>query len=344
MNKRLLIFLLALLVCTNISAQNSRSPIVFDALNCDFGDVGQDASPVVKAFTFRNRSSKTVELDSVVPSCSCVKVDVSAWTLKPGEGGIITASFDPAGMDGEVLKHVTVYVGSEAITLELKANVVLSAEDIAKRYPLSIVSGLKASATEFSFGNVSPGAKYLRTISLLNASDKEVKLSAVLSKPSSRFQLFCPESLGAGERADIQLLLAIPEESKEYGTVRNSIVLKVDGRTCSPDFAVEAHCVERGSRTAQKKPRISVPDYVSLRKHLFGDALSGTLRIENAGNADLVFRKVELEGPVSCELKDGTILAAGETVKLPVTGSRTGAAIILYTNDPLKPYLRVEIQ
>lgn len=72
----------------------------------DFGDI-EKGKPVTYSFTFTNTTKETVLLTNVKPSCGCTAANYTKTPIKPGEKGIVEATFD-ANSPGNFQKTITV--------------------------------------------------------------------------------------------------------------------------------------------------------------------------------------------------------------------------------------------
>ena len=78
------------------------------------------------------------------------------------------------------------------------------------------------------------------------------------------------------------------------------------------------------------------PSVAPLEKSWFSRTYSGTVLLENAGDAPLEIRKVISDAVLG--LSDGTILAPGEKIRVKASSAQTQFRAELFTNDPKRPY------
>src|SRR5690606_25856741 len=87
----------------------ARSPqLSLASTSLDFGMIRRNIT-TEKEVTFTNTGKQPLELRAIQPNCSCVSASASPTTLKPGESGTITISFNPADRKGTQNKAVTFY-------------------------------------------------------------------------------------------------------------------------------------------------------------------------------------------------------------------------------------------
>ena len=77
----------------------------------EFGTIEQ-GKPVSYEFTFTNTTSKDVTLTNVKASCGCTATNYTKTAIKPGERGIVTATYNAAA-GGAFHKTVTVMTSEE---------------------------------------------------------------------------------------------------------------------------------------------------------------------------------------------------------------------------------------
>jgi hypothetical protein len=92
----------------------------------NFGDIEQ-SKPVSFDFTFTNTTKEVILLTNVKPSCGCTAANYTKTPIKPGEKGVVTATFD-ANTPNSFMKTVTVTTNSTDVTpkiLTIKGNVLV---------------------------------------------------------------------------------------------------------------------------------------------------------------------------------------------------------------------------
>jgi hypothetical protein len=108
-----------------------QSAIKWDQEMHDFGDI-EKGKPVTYAFTFTNTTKETVLITNVRPACGCTAADYTKTPIKPGEKGMVAATFNAAtgGMFQKSVTITTTENGVEAIkTVSFKGKVIEPAAD-----------------------------------------------------------------------------------------------------------------------------------------------------------------------------------------------------------------------
>ncbi|MCL9769533.1 DUF1573 domain-containing protein [Flavobacterium sp. HXWNR69] len=106
-------------------ATPKQSTIKWDQEIHDFGDI-EKGKPVTYEFSFTNNTKETVLITNVRPACGCTAANYTKTPIKPGEKGMVAATFNAAspGMFQKSVTITTTENGSEAVkTLSFKGKV-----------------------------------------------------------------------------------------------------------------------------------------------------------------------------------------------------------------------------
>ena len=91
----------------------------------DFGDI-EKGKPVTYEFSFTNTTKETILITNVRPACGCTAANYTKTPVKPGEKGMVAATFNAANV-GPFQKSVTITTtenGVEAVkTVSFKGKV-----------------------------------------------------------------------------------------------------------------------------------------------------------------------------------------------------------------------------
>ena len=129
---RLLIAATIALLCTTAAFARTKAGqkagVEFSEMVYDFGNVSEDAAPIVHEFTYTNTGDGPVAVLWAKASCGCTSPAYDRKPLKPGAKGTIKVKFIPIGQRGEVDKNVRVRFKnsagrSEEVTLRLVGTV-----------------------------------------------------------------------------------------------------------------------------------------------------------------------------------------------------------------------------
>lgn len=107
----------------------SASDLTWMDMAHNFGDVEQ-GRPVSHDFQFQNTSKNQILITNVKASCGCVATNYTKTPIKPGERGVVVATFNSRN-PGVFVKTVTVTASgiAENMVLTIKGNVKSSGPD-----------------------------------------------------------------------------------------------------------------------------------------------------------------------------------------------------------------------
>lgn len=83
----------------------------------DFGTLEQ-GKPATYEFTFTNTTKETVMITAVRPSCGCTAANYTKTPVKPGEKGMVAATYN-SGAAGVFTKSITVTTSDSSIPKSL---------------------------------------------------------------------------------------------------------------------------------------------------------------------------------------------------------------------------------
>jgi len=103
-------------------SQNSKPSLAFDAVEIVRKDIPYDAKELF-VFTFKNKTKKSVVVQSVQTSCGCTTADKPANPIGKKQKGQISVSYDTKRV-GEFVKSITVTTDvGEPVVLTIRGNV-----------------------------------------------------------------------------------------------------------------------------------------------------------------------------------------------------------------------------
>lgn len=94
-----------------VQAPQTPSQLKWEKETHEFGTIEQ-GKPVSYEFTFTNTTNKDITLTNVKASCGCTATNYTKTAVKPGEKGIVTATYNAAA-GGAFHKTVTVMTSEE---------------------------------------------------------------------------------------------------------------------------------------------------------------------------------------------------------------------------------------
>lgn len=93
---------------TTVSEMSRAPEFTLSGRTIDFGNIRPNTT-VVREVAFTNTGKKNLELRAIQPNCTCITATANKTTLKPGESGTISISFNPANRIGTQNKAVSFY-------------------------------------------------------------------------------------------------------------------------------------------------------------------------------------------------------------------------------------------
>ena len=84
----------------------SRS--IYESSEYDFGNISADNGPVTHTFECVNSGNSPLIILDVTSSCECTTAQFTTSPIAPGEKGLISVIYDPAGHSGAFNKMVVV--------------------------------------------------------------------------------------------------------------------------------------------------------------------------------------------------------------------------------------------
>lgn len=112
-----------------ISDQRSKTSVVFETYDYDFGDIQQDTENE-KIFTFTNTGQEPLVITNAKGSCGCTVPEYPKYPIEPGESGEIKVVYSPGKQQYKQTKSVTITANTDPETTVLKiyANVIPTGE------------------------------------------------------------------------------------------------------------------------------------------------------------------------------------------------------------------------
>lgn len=108
------------------------SELKWDSDIHDFGSLEQ-GKPATYEFTFTNTTKETVMIKTVKPTCGCTAANYTKTAIKPGEKGMVAATYN-AQSQGAFTKSITVITSDsempKALTIKGKVEAAPALEEV----------------------------------------------------------------------------------------------------------------------------------------------------------------------------------------------------------------------
>lgn len=130
------LFISAISFAQNVETKTTQaqtpSTLKWDNETHDFGTL-EKGKPATHEFTFTNTTKQTVLITNVRPSCGCTAANYTKTPIKPGEKGMVAATYNAAS-PGAFTKSITVTTSDSEMpkSLTIRGKVEAPAEAPAK--------------------------------------------------------------------------------------------------------------------------------------------------------------------------------------------------------------------
>jgi hypothetical protein len=115
-----------------VVAKQNPSELKWESETHDFGTLSQ-GKPATYEFTFTNTTKETILITTVRPSCGCTAANYTKTPIKPGEKGMVAATYNAASA-GAFTKSITVSTSDsdlpKSLTIKGKVDAAPAVEEI----------------------------------------------------------------------------------------------------------------------------------------------------------------------------------------------------------------------
>jgi len=336
------------LLPTFTSAQIDPKLIQFNSEIYDFGTIQFGKQKVNATFIFTNNSDIDFTIRDVRASCGCTVPSWPQKPIKPGMTGVITATFDPSNLAGEVDKSIEIYANYTKIMSKLlyirgtisKPDV----SDVNKRYPGQF-GYITQSRNTLGFGNITDQSKVSATVLFANEYNLPLKFTGIEQSPDYIDISFSNMEIEPGDTIAVTFTLDGSKVNK-LGLINTDIVLNSNDRFFKRKGVKLAFNITKDFTQLSRKERKQAPRLeLSQKQFDFGTMKEGakktlSFKVTNNGKSNLDFLKVSTTcGCAALHLENGP-LAPGESRMAEITfdsifiTGTTQKVITVYTNDP----------
>jgi hypothetical protein len=329
-------------------AQIDPKLIQFNSEIYDFGTINFGKQKVNATFIFTNNSDIDFTIRDVRASCGCT---VPSWPqnpIKPGMTGVITATFDPSNLAGEVDKSIEIFGNFSKIMSKLLyiRGTILEPKttDVNQRYPGQF-GYITQSRNTLGFGNVTDQTEVSATVLFANEYNLPLKFTGIDKSPDYIDISFSNMEIQPGDTIAVTMTLK-GAQVKKLGLINTEVVLNTNDRFFKQKGIRVAFNITKDFSSLSKKERKQAPKLqLSQKQFDFGTLKEGakktiSFKVTNNGKTPLEFLKVSTTcGCAALHLDNGP-LAPGESRMAEISFDSifiTGATqkeITLFTNDP----------
>ena len=350
--KRILPALLALLPLMVFS----QAQVSWLETEHDFGVIFEKDGKVSCAMRFVNEGDSALVVARVRPSCGCTAGDFTRTPIEPGDTGVVTLTYNPAGRPGSFSKDVFVFTNGTVrrTQLVIKGNVISSPETIDEHYPVA-VGALRLDARTLPLGEVVRNKSRMGYFRGYNAS-ADTLLVTTHDVPKHLDVRAVPDTVPPGQVTTITVYFDA-KKAPLWGLneeVLNIMAepMAVPSSTPSGITQVEVMALVTedfswlGEEDLRHAPVMSLScgDRLDFGVMPRGGIVSRTFEITNKGDDKLLLRRLWTGNEAITASADKTELKRGKkaTVTVAIDTSRyqepmLNALLTIMTNDPSNP-------
>ena len=319
--------------------------LVIEKTTIDCGRTGYE-QPITATFELRNKSRRSLVIESVKPDCGCTAVD---YPKKVGAGDKFTIKMT---YDARQLGHfhkmaaVTSNGTKTPVYLTMQGVVLAEMVDYSGNYPLSM-GELLLDKAELVYDDVNKGDEPVQEIHVFNNGTKEMTPN-VMHLPPYLSATVTPERIRPGRGATITVTLH-SDKLRDYGLTQTSVYLaKQLGEKVSQDTEVPVSTILlpdlKSFATTNKDlaPQLTISTTDVDFADFGGKSKKSTeILFSNQGHSTLTFSSMQMStGGMKVTLGKRE-LEPGQSTTLKITGYadelsklRARPRILLITNDP----------
>lgn len=292
--KKLLISLAVLFAGVAAAFAEDLPEITFETITHDFGTFPEESGRVTCEFQFTNTGKADLVLQKVRASCGCTTPEWTKEPVKPGDKGVVKATYNASGRPGAFTKTITVTTNAGEKRLSIKGDVIPKAQKIEDKYPHEF-GAIRLMKKNIYFNTILYPAQKSETIEIVNNSKEDAKV-AVLHVPAFITVQVPEKALKPGETAKITFVTK-SENSGVWGSFKKFATLSVNGQAYEQNLInIFGNIAEDFSKmTAEEKansPVISIANSFSLGKIKKGATKTFEIAFKNEGKSPLIIRNV----------------------------------------------------
>ncbi len=354
MKKLFVLFIAVVAGAAAVVAQEAAPQLTFKTAVHDFGKFPEETGKVTCTFEFKNTGQSDLILQNVRASCGCTTPNWTKTPVRPGETGVVEATYNAAGRPGTFSKTITVTSNAGEQRLTIKGDVTPRVPKTEDQYPFDM-SGLRLKTQSLYLNNIEfPNAK-AENIEIINNTEKTMTLSYQGYPPF--LSIKAPASLGKGEKGMIEVTFD-SKSARSWGIMNPEFLVVVNGKVVEDKkfkITVFANIVENfATLTAEQKanaPVITVDKTVVNIGVLKAKSKQTTkVAIGNSGKNELLIRKaysdnnaISVVAPKSVKSgKTGDVKVEVNTVNMKP--GKFSSSVMVITNDPNKSVTSIIIE
>ena len=344
------IFLILLTLCAlTASAQEHLS---FRPDTWDFGTIRETDGRVSHTFTGVNRGDSPLVILDVVTTCGCTVPEFTKRPIRPSEKTTIKVTFDPTTIHPAYTKANGGYSSErrKSATLTVRGAVTPRTKTTEELYPVDAGGGLRLASTLCTISYIREGQQVQSAIGCINTSNRPVRLELHSKESSGLLAADYPRELAPGQTAEINLMYLNPEGAPRYGSLRDALEVRADGRGNGTLIVAHGIGIDKSPADARRTPKVQITENIIKFGPVNHNApqQQRTFTLTITGDGELIVRAVETGGKVATTLTPGQRIPAGSsfTAKATLAPGRQEYGVVtdfvpLITNAPPRPMRRL---
>ena len=121
-------------------------------------------------------------------------------------------------------------------------------------YPVDAGGGLRLASTLCTFSYIREGQQVQSAIGCINTSNRPVRLELHSKESSGLLAADYPRELAPGQTAEINLMYLNPEGAPRYGSLRDALEVRADGRGNGTLIGASANVIVAGMAQREGHP------------------------------------------------------------------------------------------
>lgn len=235
-------------------------------------------------------------------------------------------------------------------TLTVRGSVTPRTKTTEELYPVDAGGGLRLASTLCTFSYIREGQQVQSAIGCINTSNRPVRLELHSKESSGLLAADYPRELAPGQTAEINLMYLNPEGAPRYGSLRDALEVRADGRGNGTLIVAHGIGIDKSPADARRTPKVQITENIIKFGPVKHNApqQQRTFTLTNTGDGELIVRAVETGGKVATTLTPGQRIPAGSsfTAKATLDPGRQEYGVVtdfvtIITNDPTRPMRRL---
>lgn len=338
-------FLVFTILCSFTFSQQKGPNISFDDDLHNFGKIMEVKGPVSFTFSFTNTGSEPLLIQNVQPSCGCTTPEWSKEPVVPGGKGYIKATFNPAGRPGTFSKSIIVVNNSprNQVVLKITGEVIGKEPEVTEKFPY-LIDNMRFNSTYLSFGRISPGKQYTKTIEVMNVGTVPVAI-AFTSIPSHLEIMVNPSTVKPNQKSTIEITYD-PKKKNDWGFLSDALFYTLNSKKESKYKLNLSAIIEDSYADATPEQLANAPKFTAEKTVFTFDKIKAganvqlSFKFKNTGKTNLIIHKLTSScGCTNVKIKEN-IIKPGATSEITGVFNSAGQkgsvnkTITVLTNDP----------